>query len=107
MKAKYGRAPAKKNGLLGAAGRENRKFFDSADYAQGGNKATGSVIPRAKPQYPPSITLTHRSARLLQQIATPANIVHATGKQVAPRASLNQEAVQEAAAAATAAPPST
>eukprot|EP00035_Acanthoeca_spectabilis_P034879 m.31354 g.31354 ORF g.31354 m.31354 type:complete len:98 (-) comp6921_c0_seq1:3423-3716(-) len=83
LKAKYGRAPAKKNGLLGAAGRENRKFFDSADYAQGGNKATGS------------------------QIATPANIVHATGKQVAPRASLNQEAVQEAAAAATAAPPST
>eukprot|EP00038_Savillea_parva_P006568 m.164558 g.164558 ORF g.164558 m.164558 type:complete len:102 (+) comp12441_c0_seq1:151-456(+) len=67
VKAKYGRLPAKKKGPLGVLGRDNRKFFDSADYAQGGNKATG------------------------KQIATPANIVHATAKQTAPRVSLNQD----------------
>jgi hypothetical protein len=40
----------------------------------------------------------------MQEIATPKNIVHASGKQQVPRGSLNQEpATESAAVAATAA----
>eukprot|EP00036_Acanthoecidae_sp_10tr_P007347 CAMPEP_0182916328 /NCGR_PEP_ID=MMETSP0105_2-20130417/871_1 /TAXON_ID=81532 ORGANISM="Acanthoeca-like sp., Strain 10tr" /NCGR_SAMPLE_ID=MMETSP0105_2 /ASSEMBLY_ACC=CAM_ASM_000205 /LENGTH=107 /DNA_ID=CAMNT_0025053269 /DNA_START=127 /DNA_END=446 /DNA_ORIENTATION=- len=71
LKKKYGRVPKKgKKGPLGHLGGE-RKFFDSADYAKGGNKATG------------------------KEHAT-VDKVHAP-KQHAQRGSLNHEAVAAAA----------
>lgn len=54
---KYGRAGvpmSKKKGPLGSLGGGERKYFDSADYARGGNKATGKVQSFADP---PSIYL--------------------------------------------------